>query len=138
MAEDSGGRRHVSGFVGSIMQRIAILIVLAGLLAACGQQSPASGDAGAPAAELDFIEAVPIDKDEVPPVARSQPAATKEAPSKDGEPAEEKAEEAVPTITPLPEPAAATDDATSATQRANEAAAAPDAAPPTPEQLAPN
>ena len=138
MTEDSGDRRHVSGFGAFIMQRIAIAVVLSGLLAACGQPSPASGEAGAPVAELDFIEAVPIVEDDGPPVARPEPAAKKEDPAKDADPAEDKAEEAVPARTPAPEPAAATDDATSATRRANEAAAAPEATPPTPDQPAPD
>lgn len=138
MAEDSGDRRHVSAFVGSIMQRLAISIVLAGLVAGCGQQSPASGEAGGPVAELDFIEAVPIAKDDVAPVAQPRPAAKAEEPAKDAEPADEKVEEAAPARTPSPEPAAASADAASATRRANEADAAPDAAPPKPDQPAPN
>lgn len=138
MAEDSGDRRHVSAFLGSIMQRIAISIVLAGLVAACGQQSPAAGEPGAPVAELDFIEAVPIVEDDVAPVAQPRPPAKTEEPAKDAGPADEKAEEAAPARTPSSEPAAASADAASATRQANEAAAAPDAAPPTPDQPAPN
>lgn len=120
------------------MRRIAISVVLSGLLAACGQQSPAAGEAGAPVAGLDFIEAVPIVEDEVAPVAQPRPAAKKEDPKTDVEPAEEKAAEAAPARTAPPEPAATIDEATSATRRANEAAAAPDASPPTPDPPAPD
>ena len=129
MVEHSGDRWHVSGFGGSIMQRIAISIVLAGLLAACGQQSPAAGEAGAPVAELDFIEAVPIVEDEVAPVAQPRPAAKTEEPEEDRGPAKDKAAEAAPAPTAPPSsPEPAADDATSATRRANETTATPDVA----------
>lgn len=128
MTEDSRDRRRVSGFGGSIMQRIAISIVLAGLMAACGQQSPAAGEAGAPVAELDFIEAVPIVEDEVAPVAQPRPAAKNEEPEEDLGTAEDKAAEAAPAPTAPPSPEPAADDATSATRRANETTATPDVA----------
>lgn len=113
------------------MQRIAITIavVLSGLLAACGQQSPAAGEAGAPAAQLDFIEAVPMDKDAPAPVAQPRPATRKDEPEADREPvAEDKAPDAEARTAPPPpaEPAAKADDAMTATRRANETTATPD------------
>lgn len=128
MVEHSGDRRHVSGFGGFIMQRIAITVFLSALVAACGQQSPAAGEAGAPVAELDFIEAVPIVEDEVAPVAQPRPAAKKEEPEEDRGPAGDKAAEAAPAPTAPPSPEPAADDATSATRRANETTATPDVA----------
>ena len=107
------------------MQRIVIVIVLSGFLAACQQQAPAAGEAGTAAAELDFIEAVPIDEDAPPPVVQPEPAAKKAEPQEDrAEPdtAETEAEDA-PVRTPTPEPAAPANDATTATRRANEAVA---------------
>ncbi|WP_309627996.1 hypothetical protein [Brevundimonas sp.] len=117
------------------MQRIVIVGVLSGLLAACGQQAPAVGEAGTPAAELDFIEAVPIVEEEPAPVVQPQPAPKKEEAAKAPEPEEKLSAETTRTA---PEPAAAIDAATSATQRANEAAAAGEPAPPTPYQPTPN
>lgn len=109
------------------MQRIVIAVVLSGLLAACGQQAPAVGEAGAPAAELDFIEAVPIDRDAPAPVAQPRPAAKKEEPKTDAD-TEDKTPDAEPPGAPPPsaEPAKA-DDAASATRRANETTPTPDA-----------
>ena len=113
-------------FGGIIMQRIAIAIavLLSGLAAACGQQAPAAGGAGAPVAELDFIEAVPIDENAPAPIAQPQPAAKKEEPKTEA--AETEAPEtAAPAAPPSPEPAAKIDDATAATRRANETTATP-------------
>ncbi|WP_428150432.1 hypothetical protein [Brevundimonas sp.] len=122
------------------MQRIAIAVVLSGLLAACGQQAPATGEAGAPAAELDFIEAVPIDEDAPAPIAQPRPAATKEASEEDREPAEDKAAEATaaPAGSPTPVPAAPASDAASATRRANETTATPPVASSTERPYRPN
>ena len=127
MTEDSRDRRHVSGFGGFIMRPITIAIVLSGLLAACGQQSPAAGEAGAPVAELDFIEAVPIVEEEAAPVVQPQPAAKKKEPKTEAA-TENKAPDAEARSAPPPsaEPATA-DDAATATRRANETTAMPDA-----------
>lgn len=119
----TGGMSPVSGSF--IMQRIVIAVLLSGLLAGCGQQAPAGGEAGAPVAELDFIEAVPIDEDAPAPVAQPQPAAKKEEPKTEAA-TEDKAPDAeARSAPPAPEPAA--DDAASATRRANETTATPDA-----------
>jgi|GEM_PF-6312850 len=108
------------------MQRIAVAVVLSGLLAACGQQAPKAGEPGAPAAELDFIEAVPIDEDAPAPVAQPQPAAKKEEPETERA-VEEKASDAEAPTTPPPsaQPAPKADDAATATRRANETTATP-------------
>ena len=107
------------------MQRIVIAVILSGLLAACGQQSGTRTEAGAPAAELDFIEAVPIDKNAPPPVAQPQTAAKKEEPEEDKAPAAEEKSDAEPARTATPEPAAPASDAAEATRRANETTATP-------------
>ena len=132
MTEESRDRRRVSGFGGSIMQRIAISIVLAGLLAACGQQSPGDGERGVPVAQLDFIESVPIDKDAPAPIAQPQPQpqpATKKEQPKTEAAAEDKAPEAevLSARQPSSEPAATADDAAAATRQANQTTVTPDA-----------
>lgn len=130
MTENSGDRRHVSGFGGFIMQRIAIAVVLSGFLAACGQQSPGDGERGVPVAELDFIEAVPIDKDAPAPIAQPQPQpATKKEQPKTEAAAEDKAPEAevLSARQPSSEPAATADDAAAATRQANQTTVTPDA-----------
>ena len=117
------------------MQRLVIAVVLSGLLAACGQQSGAGTEAGAPVGELDYIDAVPIDEDAPAPVVQPEAAAKADEPEEDSEPkaegaeeAEETAEvEAEPVRTPSPEPAAPAPATTAAeaTRRANESTATP-------------
>ena len=116
------------------MRRIVIAIGFSGLLAACGQQAPAAGEAGAPAAELDYIDAVPIDKNTPPRVAQPEPAAKKEEPETTPDPAVDGATAEATTeveVTPEParivppEPVARIDEATAATRRANESNATP-------------
>lgn len=106
------------------MRRTVFAIGLTGLLAACGQQAQPAGEGGAPAAALDYIDAVPIDKNAPPPVAEPQTAAKKEEPEeaeKEPEAAEPEAAEApATTAPPAPEPAPKVDDAAAATRRANE------------------
>ena len=103
------------------MQRIAIAVVLSGLVAACGQPSQPASKAGGPA-QLDYIDAVPMSEDDWPPVVQPQ------APAKKDEAvtlAAEAAPAPVATPTPRPEPTvpAPPADAVSATRRANEAVA---------------
>ena len=115
------------------MRRIVLAVGLCGLLAACGQEAQPVGPDGAPAQELDFIDAVPIDKDApLPPrVTEPQTAAKKEEPEEAEEETEEEAETpsvtvAAPAATPAPAPAprpAPANDAAAATRRANEAVA---------------
>ncbi|MGV3580459.1 hypothetical protein [Brevundimonas sp.] len=113
------------------MRRIVLTVGLCGLLAACGQEAQPVGPDGAPAQELDFIDAVPIDKDApLPPrVTEPQTAAEKEEPEETEEEVEEEAEAAPEvTVAPTPAPAATprpapTNDAAAATRRANEAVA---------------
>ena len=119
------------------MRRIVLTVGLCGLLAACGQEARPAASGGASGPELDYIDAVPIDKDAPPPVVQPQTAAKKEEPK-----AEEAGAETVeavtapalvsapaPTPTPTPAPTAAprpvapVDDAAAATRRANEAMA---------------
>ena len=111
------------------MRRIVLAVGLCGLLAACGQEAQPVGPDGAPAQELDFIDAVPIDKDApLPPrVTEPQTAAKKEEPEEVEEETEEEAETpavtvAAPAATPAPRPAPV-NDAAAATRRANEAVA---------------
>ena len=124
MAEHSGDRRHVSGFGGSIMQRIVIAVILSGLVAACGQPSQPVTEGGA-TAPLDYIDAMPIDKNAPPPLAQPKPAAKKDEPEEDREPAAEEKSDAEPARTTTPEPAAPAADAAEATRRANETTATP-------------
>ena len=105
------------------MQRIVIAVVLSGLLAACGQQAQPTREGGAPGQSLDYIDAVPIDKDARPPVVQPEPAAKKAEPQEDRAESDTAEAEAAPVRTPTPEPAAPANDATTATRRANEAAA---------------
>lgn len=115
------------------MRRIVLVLAAGGLLAACGQEARPVGPDGAPAQTLDYIDAVPIDKDAPPPVAEPQTADKKEEPEekrdedKDEAPtAEEKAETPAPAQTAAPtppRPAAPSNDAATATRRANEAVA---------------
>ena len=114
------------------MQRLVIAVVLSGLLAACGQQSGAGTEAGAPVGELDYIDAVPIDEDAPAPVVQPEAAAKTDEPEEDSEPEAEEAEEtaeveAEPARTPSPEPAAPAPATTAAeaTRRANESTATP-------------
>ena len=116
------------------MQRVAVAILLSGLVAACGQQTPKAGEAGAPVAELDYIDAVPIDEDAPAPVARPEPAARKEEPKTETETTATEADASATnapaqalTQAPVssPQPAAKSDDATAATRRANETTATP-------------
>ena len=119
-------------FEGLTMQRIAIAVVLSGLLAACGQPSQPKGKAGAPA-QLDYIDAVPISEDDWPPVVQPQAPAKKDAARTERDEAVTPAAEAIPAPaaqpTPPPQPTAAAPvstpptDAASATRRANEAVA---------------
>ena len=138
MEELRRDRERVAGFGGLIMKRIAIAVVLSGLVAACQQQAPAIGEKGTPVTgELDYIDAVPIDENEpVAPVARSQTAAKKEEPEEERE--EAKAEEAAPAQAAAAEPAAPSGDAATATRRANETTAAPPAASSTETPYRPN
>src|SRR4051812_24142983 len=112
-----------------VMQRVAIAVVLSGFLAACGQQAPAKGEAGAPVGALDYIDAVPIDENAPPPVIQAQPTATKDEPETETKADEtDKAETPAATAAvapPSPEPATKADDATAATRRANETTATP-------------
>ena len=126
MAEHSGDRRHVSGLGDLLMQRIVIAVALSGLLTACGQQSQPVGADGAPA-QLDYIDAVPIDKDAPPPVAQPEAAAKKDEPETERKPPDgaEAPETAAPAAPASPEPAAKPDDAAAATRRANETTATP-------------
>ena len=114
------------------MQRLVIAVVLSGLLAACGQQSGAGTEAGAPVGELDYIDAVPIDEDAPAPVVQPEAAAKTDEPEEDSKPEAEEAEEtaeveAEPARTPSPEPAAPAPATTAAeaTRRANESTATP-------------
>lgn len=115
------------------MQRLVIAVVLSGLLAACGQQSGAGTEAGAPVGELDYIDAVPIDEDAPAPVVQPEAAAKTDEPEEDSEPETEEtaedADEAEPVRTPSPEPAAPAPapatTAAEATRRANESTATP-------------
>ena len=108
------------------MQRIVIAVALSGLLTACGQQSQPVAAGGAPA-QLDYIDAVPIDKDAPAPVVQPRPAATKDEPEPETKPADgdEAPPTAAPAAPPSPEPAAKIDDAAAATRRANETTATP-------------
>jgi len=130
MTDHSTTGETSSVFGGGIMiiQRIAGAVILSGLLAACGPQTPAAGEPGGPTPELDFIDAVPIDEDAPAPIARPQPAAKKEEPETEAA-AEDKAPdaEALSAPPPSPEPAATADDAATATRQANETTATPDA-----------
>ena len=114
------------------MHRISIAVLLSGLVAGCGQPSPAAGTAGAPAAELDFIEAVPIAKDAPAPVALPQPAAKKDEAETETKAA--KAEPATAAAASPPSPEPKVDQAAAATRKANETTATPylNAAPETP------
>lgn len=106
------------------MRRIAIAIGLCGLLAACGQEAQPTGQGGT-AAQLDYIDAVPITEEDRPaPVARPEPAAKKEEPEaeKAAEETDTPARNAPPSAEPA-KPAAPSSDAASATRRANEAVA---------------
>ena len=111
-----------------IMRRIVLAVGLCGLLAACGQEAQPVGPDGAPAQELDYIDAVPIDEDAPPPVAQPETAAKKEEP-KEAEEATEDEDEApsvtvaAPPPTATPRPATPSADAATATRRANEAVA---------------
>ncbi|WGM30114.1 hypothetical protein [Brevundimonas sp. NIBR11] len=114
------------------MRRIVMVLAAGGLLAACGQEAQPVGPDGAPAQTLDYIDAVPIDKDAPPPVVQPQTADKKEEPeqAREEERAEETAAPAAATVGPAaqatptpPRPAAPANDAAAATRRANEAVA---------------
>lgn len=109
------------------MLRIAIAIGLSGLLVACGEPSRSAVEGAAPT-QLDYIDAVPLDKSAPIPVARSLPVARKEEAEKSAEPAAEVKIEtqtapAAPAAPPTPRPTPPVDDAAAATRRANEAVA---------------
>ena len=128
MEELPGDRGRDPGEGELLMRRIVLAVGLCGLLAACGQEAKPVGPDGAPAQELDYIDAVPIDEDAPVPVAEPQTAAKKEEPEEDREEAEEAEDEAEAEAAPAPArttPPAATpsSDAASATRRANEAVA---------------
>ncbi len=110
------------------MQRIAIAVVLSGLLAACGQPSQPASKAGGPA-QLDYIDAVPMSEDDWPPVVQPQAPAKKDEARAELDEAVTPAAEAAPapaaSPTPQSEPKAPPPptDAGAATRRANEAIA---------------
>ena len=105
------------------MHRIAVAVLLSGLVAGCGQPSPAAGTTGSPAAELDFIEAVPIPRDAPAPVAQPQPVAKKDEAETETKAA--KAEPATAAVASQPSPEPEVDQAAAATRKANETTATP-------------